>query len=204
MNLGTWQRKHRLASITGGVLFGALALVVVIPGAESILASSGHEHAAQVWEATDWYRIMNFIVLAVALYLALRKPVAQALRGRIKGIQEELAELEERKLEAEKKLAQYNERLSLLEKEARKITDGYIEQGKEAQARILEKARSSAEKLEDQARRQIEAAFERAKAELQEAILEKAIEKAEAKIKSKITPEDQERLVDDYLKKVVA
>ena len=41
-------------------------------------------------------------------------------------------------------------------------------------------------------------------AELQAVIFEKAIEKAEAKIKGEISAEDQDRLVDDYLEKVVA
>lgn len=35
-------------------------------------------------------------------------------------------------------------------------------------------------------------------------VLEKALQKAEAMIQEKINSDDQERLVDDYLKKVVA
>jgi F-type H+-transporting ATPase subunit b len=115
-----------------------------------------------------------------------------------------LDELEAKKQEAEKVLAQYNERLSLLDQEAEKIKSSYIEQGKEAQARILEQAKASVAKLEANAHRQIETAFERARAELQGVILEKAIEKAEAKIRENISAEDQDRLVDDYLEKVVA
>ena len=202
MNRGTWQRKLRLTNIAGGVLFGVLFVMVLSAG--PIWAASGHQSAAKGWEATDTYRIMNFVVLAVALYFAVRKPVSHALKGRIKGIKDELAELEDRKQEAEKKLAQYNERLSLLDKEAKKILEDYIEQGKDAQARILEQAGASAEKLEAHARRQIETAFEKARVELQGVILEKAIEKAEAKIREKISAEDQDRLVDDYLEKVVA
>jgi len=202
MNRGTWQRKLRLTNVTGGILIALL--VVMLLSAGSILAASGHQSAAKGWEATDTYRIMNFVVLAVALYFVLRKPVTQALQGRIKGIKDELTELEDKKQEAEKKLAQYNERLSLLDKEAKKILEDYIEQGKDVQARILEQAGASAEKLEAHARRQIETAFEKARVELQGVILEKAIEKAEAKIREKISAEDQDRLVDDYLEKVVA
>ena len=61
-----------------------------------------------------------------------------------------------------------------------------------------------AEKLEAQARRQIETAFQQARAELQAVIFEQAIEKAEAKIREEISAEDQNRPVDDYLEKVVA
>lgn len=202
MNRGTWQRKLRLTNIAGGVLFGAL--VVVLLSAGSILAASGHEAAPKGWVATDTYRIMNFVVLAAGLFIIIRKWAVPIFRDRIKGIKDQLEDLEAKKQEAEKKLAQYNERLSLIDKEAKKISENYIEQGKEAQARILEEARASAEKLEAQVLRQIETAFERARVNLQGAILEKAIEKAEAKIREKISAEDQDRLVDDYLEKVVA
>jgi len=39
---------------------------------------------------------------------------------------------------------------------------------------------------------------------LQQEALEKALAKAEEIIKNKVTSQDQERLVDEYLKKVVA
>ena len=168
------------------------------------LASSGEEHGTKGWIATDTFRVMNFAVLAIALFFLLRKPVAQALSDRIKGIQNQLIELEEKKKEAEKKLAEYNERLSHLDQEADKIIQAYIKQGEEAKVRILEQAKIAAEKLEDQARRSIEHEFKQAKLELQEDILEKALVKAEAMINTKITTEDQDKLVDEYLEKVVA
>jgi len=174
-------------------------------GVGSAWASSAeHESAATGWESTDTYRIICFVVLAVALVLIIRKWVAPLFQARIKDIRNQLEDLEARKREAEKALAQYDERLAEMEKEAEKIVAGYIEQGKEAQARILAQAKASAEKLETNARRQIENAFERAKAEVQETILEKAMEKAEAAIRANITAEDQTKLVDDYLEKVVA
>ena len=167
-------------------------------------SSSEGEHEAKGWVATDTYKVMNFTVLVVALFFLLRKPVAQALSSRIKGIQDQLDELEVKKKEAEKKLAEYNERLSLLDKEAEKIVAEYIKQGNEAKARILEEAESEATKLEEQARRNIDSEFKQAKSKLQEEIFEKAIIKAEEMIKSEINTEDQDRLINEYLEKVVA
>jgi len=175
-----------------------------------VLASGGEgggEHGAPAtkkWVATDTYRVMNFFVLAVALFLVLRKPVSQALNGRIRDIQDQLSDLEAKKKEAEKELASYNERLARLDHEAKEIMEEYIRQGQEAKARILKAAEASAEKLEEQAKRNIEHEFQQAKAELQEEILEKALVEAEAMVKAKITDNDQNRLVDEYLEKVVA
>jgi F-type H+-transporting ATPase subunit b len=143
-------------------------------------------------------------VLAVALFFVLRKPLSQALSTRINTIKEQLDDLEVQKAEAEKLLADYNDKLAQLEKEAEKIVDDYIRQGNEAKARILKEAEASAEKLQAQARRNIEHEFEQAKAGLQKEIFEKSLIKAEEIIKGRITDDDQDRIVDDYLKKVVA
>jgi F-type H+-transporting ATPase subunit b len=165
----------------------------------------GHsETPAKGWVKTDTYRVFNFGVLAVGLFLLLRKPVAQALNARITGIREQLNELETKKEEAEKELASYKEKLALLEKEAEQIVEDYIKQGNEAKQRILKEAELTAEKLEDKARRNIDHEFKQAKVQLQSEIIEQALEKAEKKIIEKITSEDQDRLVDEYLEKVVA
>ena len=167
------------------------------------LCASG-EGGTKGWVSTDTYRVMNFAVLAIALVFVLRKPLSQALSSRIKGIKEQLDDLEAQKAEAEKKLAEYNQQLAQLEKEAEKIVDDYVRQGNEAKARILKEAEASAEKLQVQARRNIEHEFAQAKLELQKEIFEKSLVKAEEIIRSKFSGEDQDRIVDDYLKKVVA
>jgi len=147
---------------------------------------------------------MNFTVLAIALVFVLRKPLSQALGARIKGIKDQLEDLEARKAEAEKQLAEYSEKLSRLEKESEKIVEDYIKQGYEAKARILKEAESAAEKLQTQARRNIEHEFKQAKLKLQEEIFETSLVKAEEILIGKISGEDQDRLVDEYLRKVEA
>jgi len=154
--------------------------------------------------ATDTYKVMNFSVLAIGLFFLLRKPTSQALNSRIKGIKDQLDELETKKKAAEKQLAEYNKKFSQLEQEAQKLIENYVRQGNEAKARIIDEAKQAAEKLEEQAQRNIEHEFKRAKIKLQEEILDKALVKTEKIIKNKITAQDQEKLVDEYLEKVVA
>jgi F-type H+-transporting ATPase subunit b len=184
-----------------------LFLLVLLIGVFSIstaLGASGGEGGSKGWLATDTFRAMNFAVLAIVLVFLLRKPLSQALSSRIKVIKDELEDLEARKDDAEKKLAEYNEKLAQLEKEAETIVEDYIKQGHEAKERILKEAESSADKLKAQARRNIEHEFEQAKLKLQEEIFETSLEKAEEIIKIKFSTDDQDRIVDEYLKKVVA
>jgi F-type H+-transporting ATPase subunit b len=142
----------------------------------SLASSAEHETKSKGWVATDTYKVMNFGVLAIGLFLLVRKPASQALNSRISGIKEQLSELEEKKQAAEKQLAEYTEKFSSLEQETEKLIEDYIRQGNEAKAKL----------------------------ELQREILEKALQKSEEILKNKITAKDQEKLVDEYLEKVVA
>ena len=195
-------RPHR--SKKSAAIVALLVLVIFSCWISVALGASGGDSGSKGWISTDTFRVMNFTVLVIALVFILRKPLSQALGARIKGIKEQLEDLEASKAEAEKKLAEYNEKLAQLEKEAEKIVEGYIQQGNEAKARILKEAETAAEKLKVQARRNIEHEFEQAKSKLQKEIFETSLAKAEEIIKGKFSDEDQDRIVDEYLKKVVA
>ena len=87
------------------ILFAAALLVCNISAAFASGGEDGHGEAApKGWVATDTYRIMNFSVLFIALFLLLKKPVSNALNARITGIKEQLEDLEAKKAEAEKQL----------------------------------------------------------------------------------------------------
>jgi F-type H+-transporting ATPase subunit b len=182
----------------------AKGILVALVLAGCLLVDSGTAFAAKAWVATDTFRVMNFAVLFFGLFFLLRKPMKNALNARIKGIKDQLDDLETRKKVAEKELARYNAQLASLDQESKKIVDEYIKQGEAAQAKILAEAESAAEKLQEQAHRNIEHEFKQAELALKEEILENALQRAEEIIMSKVSTDDQERLVDDYLKKVVA
>lgn len=199
---------HRARNAKRAIVVIVAVAMLVFVGYATVFASGGedveHGAAPKGWVKTDWYRVMNFAVLAIALFLVLRKPAAQALNNRIKGIASELQDLEIRKSAVEKQLAEYNNKIATLDKEAETIVAEYIRQGEEAKNRILKEAQASAEKLRDQAKKNIDYEFEQAKLSLQKTITEKALIKAERIIKEKISASDQDRLVDEYLDKVVA
>lgn len=171
-------------------------------GVAAVYASSGG--GQKHWTTDDWIRVMNFAVLVGVLFFLLKKPLSEALNGRIEDIKTQLADLEAKKVDAEKTLAEYETKIATLEDEVAAIEAQYREQGEAAKQKILEAAKNSAEKLEAQAKRNIENEFQRARQELQTEVMTKALEKAEELIKKSISEDDQERLVDEYLKKVVA
>lgn len=196
------QRQGRFRKAKALAVVGLTLLLIFSTGVA--FGSAGGEGGPKGWVNTDTYRVINFTILAVALFFLLKKPVSQALSSRIAGIREQLEELEAKKQEAEKQLAQYNEKLSKMDQEAESIVAGYVKQGEETKARLIEAAKAAAEKLEAQAERNIEHHFLQAKQQLQSEIIEMALEKAESVIKDRISDEDQDRLVGEYLDKVVA
>lgn len=183
-----------------------VVLLLVSAGLTAPAVASGGEEGSgsKGWVKADWARVLNFGVLALILFVLLRKPLPKMLNGRIEGIKAQLAELEAKKAEAEQQLAGYNEKLSDLENEADKIVQEYVKQGNEAKVRILKEAEASAEKLQIQARRAIESEFEQAKSKLQADVLQKSLQKAEEIIAAQINPSDQSQLIDEYLEKVVS
>ena len=188
--------EHRKRACAAACVLVLVLLLLPV----AALAAGDESH----WLATDTYKLMNFTVLLVALVYLLRKPISQALNARIDGIREQLDELESRKNTAEQELATYADKLAALEAEAQQIVDDYVKQGEAAKARILEEAEATAEKLEEQAKKNIAHEFKLARAQLQEEIVDKAMAKAEAMIKESVSADDQNKLVEEYLEKVVA
>ncbi|MFZ0133309.1 MAG: ATP synthase F0 subunit B [Desulfobacterales bacterium] len=198
------------AGRTATVLLAAVVLLLCIGGG-ALGSTTGGEHGtghaaapAKGWVATDTYKVMNFAVLAIALVFLLRKPVKQALGDRIQGIRDQLSELEAKKAAAEEELTKYNQKFQKLDQEAEKLIAQYVQQGEEAKIRILQEAEAAAGKLQEQAHRNIEHEFKKARVDLQADVLDKALAKAEEMIRDRISDGDQERLVDDYLSKVEA
>lgn len=185
-----------LAAVTIG--FAALA---GIGYAASDAHGGGH---ANHWLKADTWKVLNFTLLVIIGFLLLKKPAVQFFTSRKKNIANEINDLEQKKAQAQKELASYQAKFKNLDQESREIVDNYIKQGEEAKARIIAEAKAQAEKLEEMAKNAIEQEFKSAKASLQLEISEMAMERAEEIVKTSISAEDQDRLVDQYLEKVVA
>src|SRR3989339_1422415 len=182
----------------------AAAYVFSLYGTALASSDGGHGGVHNAWLGIDTAKVLNFGILIIALFFIARKPVAEFFSSRAKGIEDEIKVLEQKKAEAEKKLAEYQARFKNLDEESKKILEEYMKQGEEAKIRILAEAEAQAAKLEAMAKRNIEQEFKAAKTKLQQEIAEKAMIKAEELIKASISSDDQDKLVDEYLKKVVA
>lgn len=149
-------------------------------------------------------RVLNFGILMGVLVYFLRKPVGDFFRGRRAQIAQQLADLERARDEAKAKLREFENKLAQAAGERDKIMAEFIAQAEVEKSRILAEAEANANRIKDAARLTIEADLKAAKRELREELAEAAVELAAKKLEAGIRVDDHNRLIDEYLTKVVA
>jgi F-type H+-transporting ATPase subunit b len=149
------------------------------------------------------WRTVNFVIFAGILYKLAAKPIKTFFAGRKAEISTELQDLESEKIKVQKALKEAKAQLAAVAAERDQIIQQYIAEGEAEKAKIIDKAEQTAQRLKDMAVMTIEGETKKAAAELKKEIVDTAVKLSEQLIKERIVPEDQQRLVDDYLAKVV-
>jgi len=187
----------KLARNTVLGLAGVLAFTAVA------YASGGEVEAEPLPWANFGFRIVNFVIFIFLLYKFAGPKAAALFGGRREQIRKDLEDLEIRKTEAEKRLKDVETGIRNLEQEKAAILAEAKTQGAAIKAAILEKAEKDAAALHVQAKASAEnearAAFDRVRGE----IADQVIEQATKIVREKLGEKDHERLVDEYLTKVV-
>jgi len=197
-------RMGRLNSLKRRGLWVGLCSGLVLAG--TAWASGGeHGHGAIDPAKLDdlLWRTVNFVVFAAILYKLAAKPIKEFFSKRKTDIGAELQDLETQKIKVQKALREAKAQLAAVAAEREQIIQQYIAEGEAEKAKIIAKAEQAAQRLKDMAAMTIAAETKKAAAALKQEIVETAVQLSEQIIKEKIVPEDQQRLVDDYLAKVV-
>ena len=171
-------------------------------------ASEGGEGAHHVDTAKQMkdfaWRCLDFAALAAIAVWAIKKAnVKGMLAERQAAIEKMLREAVEAREQAEKKFREYSDKLEKANKEIDEISAAMKQEGKIGKARIIAEATSAAEKIRVQAQRAADHEVLKARAELREEAARLAVELAEKKIRENIEKHDQDKLVGDYISKVV-
>ncbi len=166
-------------------------------------ASEGGGHGGGLnW--TDFaYRLVAFVLLVAILTKLLKKPISNFLTSRREEIQALLAELEAKRLEAEQRNSEYQAKLALLEEETKKIVADLIAEGEAERQKIIQSAQKQADYIKQQAQLAVEQEVKAASEELRAEISDLTVAAAEALVHKNLGPADQERLVRDFMTRVV-
>ncbi|MDX6666156.1 MAG: F-type H+-transporting ATPase subunit b [Solirubrobacteraceae bacterium] len=143
------------------------------------------------------------LLVFVAAMLVLRKAawprITEALDKRQHLIEESIDTAERTKAEAASLLEEYRERLKEARQQAEEIVTRARKAGEVHERESTEAARLKREELMEQARRDIEAETRRAIQEIRNEVADLTVLATEKVTRKTLTPEDQERLVQEAL-----
>jgi F-type H+-transporting ATPase subunit b len=223
----TW-RNHARAALAAGVLCLTLALSagVVLASAQAPAAghssaadqaqpgqerpvsehavSEGHadeeEHAESPWAFAG--KLFNFAVLVGLLVYFLRKPIRDYLAGRATQIRTDLVTAASMKEDAARQITEIDVKLKQLPAELDMLRARGQQEIAAEQARIEHAAAAERDRLLEQTRREIDLQLRTARRELVTHAADLAVQVARERIRSRMTTEDQRRLLDRYLEQV--
>ena len=191
---GKIMRSRHFASLLGVVLYFAW-----LSNALASEAEGGH-HLNWVDFA---YRTVAVVIVAAILVKLLRKPAANFLNSRREEIQRLLSELEAKTSEARAEYSQVRAKLASLEEDTKKIVDELIAEGEAERKKIIETAHREAEYIQQQAQVAIQQEIQAARDSLKDEVAELSVAAAQDIIQKQMQAEDQQRLVREFMTKVV-
>lgn len=168
--------------------------------AEPVEHADEEEHHS-VWAGLLWPTV-NFAILFGGLWYFLKAPMATYLRDRHSTIRKELVDAAQVTSTASAQLAEIERKLQALPGEIDALRRRGAEEIAAEEERIARQAAAERERLLEQTRREIDLQLRLAKHALVEHAAELAVGLAGDRIQQQMTPADQERLVDRYLRDV--
>ena len=148
------------------------------------------------------YWSINLLILIAVLLFFLRKPAKEFFASRATLIRTNIDQARNLKADAEKKYAEYEARLKAIESEMNALVSSLEKDGELERRRIVEAATQQVATLKKNSERMLQQETAKAKEELKREAVQLATELAGDLIKKNMTPEDQSRIVEQYLDKM--
>ncbi|UFS72289.1 ATP synthase F0 subunit B [Geomonas sp. RF6] len=168
-------------------------------------AEEGAHHVDKAAQMKDFmWRCVDFAVLAGILVYAIKKAdMKGTLAARRSTIERQLKEAVAARELAEAKFNEYSDKLARANKDIEEMSANMKREGELEKERIIAEAQTTAARILEQAEAAANQEVQKARAELRAEAAKLAVELAEQKIKANIAKGDQDKLVGDYISKVV-
>jgi F-type H+-transporting ATPase subunit b len=148
------------------------------------------------------WQIFAFLLLGFFLAKMLKKPLGAFLAKRREEIRSSLDQASKKESEAQKLLGDWEKKLEALSQEVRDLQETIRREGEEERKRIIERAEEEGERVRKQAQIIAEHEVKKARMALKKEMVDLSLELTEKLLKEKIQPQDQERLVHEYIGKM--
>ena len=147
-------------------------------------------------------QLISFLLLLAVLYKLMYRPLLGALEGRSAAIQQQLAEAQAAREEAQHQLGAMEERIRAAQAEAQALRERALREAAELRDRLSAEARQEAARLVEAAQAQIGQEVRRARAELRAEVGVLATQIAERLVRKSLGDEDHPRLVREALARI--
>ncbi len=163
-------------------------------------AEGGHEALTFMG---DWLpRLVNFAIIAFVVVYFMRKPVREFFQNRSVEIGKAMQESKEARERAVAALAEMERKMKDLETETDRLISDAKARGEKDKQALVEEGRKMASDIQTQVKQGIDVEVQKARTSLQTEAALLAVDIAEGRIKEKISGQDHERIVKEYIAKV--
>ncbi len=181
-------------------LLYALIMILVRTPAFAEEAEGGHE---AITFLGDWLpRLVNFAIIAAVVIYFMRKPVRDFFANRSAEIAKAMQESKETRERAVAALAEMERKVKDLEAETHRMVVEAQARGEKDRSMLIEEGKKVAQDVQTQVKQGIDIEVQKAKTALAVEAALLSIDLAEGRIKEKISNEDHERIVKEYISKV--
>lgn len=163
-------------------------------------AAEAEHHAPSINQI--WFPLANFLIFVWILKRFALPLVRDFLRSRREEVLTTVQSAAESKRRAEAIVQDYKSRLGRLDQEAQAIEASLRAEGERQKAKLLEEAQASAKKILEDARFLADQEVKIARQKIREEMASVAEARARELIQRHITPADQLRLADEFLREI--
>lgn len=182
------------------LLYALIMILVRTAAFAEEAAEGGHE---AITFLGDWLpRLVNFAIIAAVVIYFMRKPVRDFFANRSAEIAKAMQESKETRERAVAALAEMERKIKELEGETSRMVAEAQARGEKDRLALIEEGKKVALDLQTQVKQGIDIEVQKAKTVLAVEAALLSIDLAEGRIKEKISNEDHERIVKEYISKV--
>ena len=192
--------KKRVINGIKPFLYGLLG---VLHASFLFAEESGHGGGEATTFLGDWLpRLINFAIIAAVVVYFSRKPIRDFFKNRSAGIAKALEESKEARDRAVAALAEMERKIKELEAETNRLIADAQARGEKDKQELIAEGRNAAQDIQAQVKQGIDVEVQKAKAALAVEAALLSLDLAEGRIKEKISSQDHDRIVKEYISKV--
>ncbi|MBW2624490.1 MAG: ATP synthase F0 subunit B [Deltaproteobacteria bacterium] len=175
----------------------ALVLGLVAVGVVWVSKAGETSSSRKIWDLV--WLFINFFIFMFILVKYGRKPITEFLSKYGSDIDKDLKNTKSLLAKAEEEFRQGEGKLAELDKKIEELEELTKMQAERAREKILEGAEESSKMIISQARDLAGHEIQKARAAAKTELVEMALEEAEKKIREQLQPQDDERIINEYM-----